>query len=86
MDRLTKATLWVAFLVLGSYFVWFFVDCAMDDTCHIVCRFGGRGGCYTQRQPDSKDNVSGVTREGTKNNPTGSHPTNFTDGTMKGVY
>jgi hypothetical protein len=34
MDRMTKVTLWVAFLVLGSYFVWAFLDCAMDDTCH----------------------------------------------------
>ena len=37
MDRMTKVTLWVAFLVLGSYFVWLFVDCAMDDTCHLGC-------------------------------------------------
>jgi hypothetical protein len=37
MDRMTKATLWVAFLVLGSYFVRAFLDCAMDDTCHRSC-------------------------------------------------
>jgi hypothetical protein len=55
MDRSTKATLWVAFLVLFSYFVWFFLDCAMDDACHFVCRFNvGRNGCYTQRTPDLK--------------------------------
>ncbi|MDR3467396.1 MAG: hypothetical protein P4M07_15805 [Xanthobacteraceae bacterium] len=51
MDRLTKATLWIAFIVLMSYFVWFYADCAMDDTCHLVCRAGGRGGCSTQRTP-----------------------------------
>jgi hypothetical protein len=49
MDRQTKFTLWVAFLVLFSYVVWFYLDCAMDETCHLVCRAGGRGGCYTQR-------------------------------------
>jgi len=54
MDRSTKATLWVAFLALTSYFVWFYVDCAFDDTCHIVCRGGGRNGCYAQRTPDQK--------------------------------
>jgi hypothetical protein len=55
MDQRTKATLWIAFLVLASYFVWFFLSCAMDDTCHLVCRAnGGRGGCYTQRTPDLK--------------------------------
>jgi hypothetical protein len=56
MDRSTKATLWIAFLVLFSYFVWFFVDCAIDDSCHLVCRraAGFRGGCYTQRTPDLK--------------------------------
>jgi hypothetical protein len=37
MDRITKATLWVAFLILGSYFVWAFLNCAMDDTCHRSC-------------------------------------------------
>jgi len=54
MDRSTKTTLWIAFLVLFSYFVWFFVDCAIDDSCHIVCRTAARGGCYTQRTPDLK--------------------------------
>ena len=50
MDRMTKATLWIAFLVLASYFVWFFLDCAMDDTCHLVCTYGSfRSGCHTQR-------------------------------------
>jgi hypothetical protein len=50
MDRLTKATLWIAFLVLFSYFAWFYLDCAMDESCHLVCRTGGyRGGCHTER-------------------------------------
>ncbi len=49
MDRQTKFTLWVAFLVLSSYFAWFALDCAMDETCHLVCRAGGRGGCTTVR-------------------------------------
>ncbi len=49
MDRTTKATLWVAFILLVSYFVWFYVDCAMDDACHIVCVAGGRAGCHTER-------------------------------------
>jgi hypothetical protein len=34
MDRMTKATLWIAALVLGSYFVSAFLDCAMNDNCH----------------------------------------------------
>jgi hypothetical protein len=56
MDRSTKATLWIAFLVLFSYFVWFFADCAIDDSCHLVCQAHGsfRGGCHTQRTPDLK--------------------------------
>ena len=36
--------------------------------------------------PDYQDHVTGVTREGTKNNPTGSTPTDFTDGNMQAVY
>lgn len=55
MDRLTRTTLWVAFIVLLSYFAWFFLDCAMDRSCHLVCRFnGGRNGCHTERTPDLK--------------------------------
>jgi len=54
MDRSTKATLWIAFIVLFGYFAWFFLDCVMDDTCHLVCRFGGRSGCHTQRTPELK--------------------------------
>jgi hypothetical protein len=51
MDRQTRLTLWIAFVVLLSYFAWFFLDCAMDETCHLVCRPGGRGICYTSRTP-----------------------------------
>ncbi len=59
MDRMTKTVLWVTFLVLGAYFIWFFRDCALDKTCHIVCeRYahglpplakGMNGGCHTER-------------------------------------
>ncbi len=54
MDRQTKVTLWIAFTVLLSYFVWFFADCAMDETCHLVCTNSGRGGCHTERTPVPK--------------------------------
>jgi hypothetical protein len=54
MDRQTKVTLWIAFTVLVSYFVWFYLDCAMDDACHIVCVSDGRRGCHTQWTPDPK--------------------------------
>ncbi len=37
--------------------------------------------------PEYKTKVSGVTREGSKNNPTGNTtPTDFTDGTIRAVY
>ncbi len=35
---------------------------------------------------DYKSKVAGVTRQGSKNNPTGSAPTDFTDGTIRAVY
>jgi hypothetical protein len=57
MDRMTKATLLVAVLVLGSYFGWRFLDCAMDNTCHRDCpsAYGimlprGVKGCGYQRE------------------------------------
>jgi hypothetical protein len=52
MDRSTRVTLWIAAVVLLSYFVWFFADCAMDDACRFVCVNNGRGGCYTEWKPD----------------------------------
>ena len=36
--------------------------------------------------PDYRDHVTGVTREGTRKDPTGSKPTDFTDGNMLGFY
>ena len=54
MDRLTKATLWAASIILISYVVWFFADCALDDACRIVCVKSARGGCHTERSPAQK--------------------------------
>ncbi|MBR0972729.1 MULTISPECIES: hypothetical protein [Bradyrhizobium] len=54
MDRSTKATLWIAFIVIASYVVWFYLACAMDDACHMVCEGGGRRGCHPQWTTDSK--------------------------------
>jgi hypothetical protein len=54
MDRSTKFTLWIAFVVLFSYFAWFYLDCATDESCHIVCTYGGRGGCHTERKADPR--------------------------------
>jgi hypothetical protein len=54
MDRLTKATLWVASIILISYVVWFYADCALDDACRIVCVKSSRGGCHTERSPAQK--------------------------------
>ncbi|MCP3464278.1 MULTISPECIES: hypothetical protein [unclassified Bradyrhizobium] len=50
MDRQTKATLWVAFIVIVSYFVWFYVGCAMDEACRVVCE--GRI-CHAQWTSDT---------------------------------
>jgi hypothetical protein len=56
MDRMTKATLWIAVLVLGSYFVLAFLDCALDATCQLRCASTGgidtphgAGHCVYQR-------------------------------------
>lgn len=54
MDRLTKATLWVSAIVLISYVVWFYADCALDDACHIVCARSSRGGCHAEWTPAQK--------------------------------
>ncbi|MGY8665268.1 hypothetical protein Q3C01_23285 [Bradyrhizobium sp. UFLA05-109] len=53
MDRQTKATLWVAFIVIASYFAWFYLDCAMDEACHFVCEANSRRGCHTQWTSDT---------------------------------
>jgi hypothetical protein len=55
MDRQTKATLWVAFIVIVSYFVWFYLDCAMDEACHFVCEGNGRRGCHTHWTSDTSE-------------------------------
>jgi hypothetical protein len=47
MNRMTKATLWIAVLVLGSYFVRAFLDCALDATCQLRC--ASTGGIVTRR-------------------------------------
>jgi hypothetical protein len=57
MDRMTRATLWIAALVLGSYFAWAFLDCALDTACQFRCASTGgvntayrvRAGCAYQR-------------------------------------
>lgn len=50
MDRTTKATLWVASIILISYVVWLFADCALDDVCRIACDANkARGGCHVER-------------------------------------
>ena len=54
MDRSTRATLWIAFIVIASYFAWFFLDCALDSACHIVCVTGGRNGCHMERTLNPK--------------------------------
>ena len=54
MDRSTRMTLWVAAIILVSYVVWFYADCAMDSACHIVCVNGGRAGCHTEWTPGAK--------------------------------
>jgi hypothetical protein len=34
MGRITKITLWIAALILGSYYVLVFYNCSMDAACH----------------------------------------------------
>jgi len=43
----------IAFIILVSYFVWFFADCPMEN-CHIVCVNGGRGASHAQWTPEQK--------------------------------
>ena len=54
MDRTTRLTLFVAFTIIISYVVWFYLDCAMNDACRIVCVSGGRRGCHPEWTHDSK--------------------------------
>jgi hypothetical protein len=48
MDRMTKATLLIAGLVLGSYFAWAILGCVLglDATCQLRC--GPTGGMFVQ--------------------------------------
>jgi hypothetical protein len=37
MDGMTRATLWIAALVLGAYFATTFLNCALDPACELRC-------------------------------------------------
>jgi hypothetical protein len=71
MDRMTRATLWIAFLVLAAYFARTFLDCAMDDTCRLRCAstggvdmaYRGSGHCVYQRTAPKAIHVDGPTRD-----------------------
>jgi hypothetical protein len=71
MDQMTKATLWIAVLVLGSYFVSAFLDCALDATCQLRCAstggidtaYHGSGGCVYQRAAPNAINVGRPTQD-----------------------
>jgi hypothetical protein len=41
MDWKTRATLWIAALVLGVYFATTFLNCALDPTCKRRCASAG---------------------------------------------
>jgi len=41
MDGMTRATLWIAGLVLGTYFVTTFLGCALDPACKRRCAYAG---------------------------------------------
>jgi hypothetical protein len=58
MDWKTRATLWIAGLVLGTYFATTFLNCALDARCELRCAPVGvntgraRGGCvYSRTNP-----------------------------------
>lgn len=62
MDRMTKATLWIAVLVLGAYFVTKFLNCVLDPACKLRCAPTGvsmrrSGGCVYQ-SVDPKETTS----------------------------
>jgi hypothetical protein len=59
MDGMTRATLWIAALVLGTYFATTFLNCALDARCKLRCAPVGvdtphaSGGCvYSRTQPE----------------------------------
>jgi hypothetical protein len=54
MDKSTRATLWIAFIIIASYVVWFFTSCAMDDACRFVCTYA-RSGCHTEWTTPKQD-------------------------------
>jgi hypothetical protein len=41
MDGMTRATLWIAALVLGTYFATTFLNCALDPACKRRCASSG---------------------------------------------
>lgn len=59
MDGMTRATLWIAALVLGAYFATAFLSCALDPACKLRCAptagvntaYRGGSGCAYQRTP-----------------------------------
>jgi hypothetical protein len=59
MDGKTRATLWIAGLVLGTYFLTTFLNCALDTACQFRCAstagvntaYRGGSGCAYQRTP-----------------------------------
>jgi hypothetical protein len=59
MDWKTRATLWIAGLVLGAYFATAFRNCALDARCELRCApagvnagRGNGGGCvYSRTEP-----------------------------------
>ena len=59
MDGKTRATLWIAGVVLGAYFLTTFLDCALDAKCQLRCAstggvntaYHGGSGCAYQRTP-----------------------------------
>lgn len=59
MDGKTRATLWIAGLVLGVYFLTTFLNCALDEKCQLRCAstggantaYRGGSGCAYQSTP-----------------------------------
>jgi hypothetical protein len=65
MDWKTRATLWIAALVLGSYFALAFLNCALDTACQLRCASTGgvdtayhsSGACVYQKAAPKALNV-----------------------------